>query len=472
MVFSSLVFLYLFLPCLLACYYLTPNKFRGLRNGILLAFSLVFYTYGGPRFLILMLVSIALNYMGGRLCAPQIAHRKVWMWCAVAGNLALLGWFKYAMFVGGMLQSVLPDLVVPEVVLPIGISFFTFQGLSYVLDVYKGQAQVEKNPLAVALYVALFPQLVAGPIVRYTTVSHEIGHRRETLDDFTAGAIRFLLGLGKKMILANALGELADLVFATATVNVTTTYAWLGALAYTGQIYFDFSAYSDMAIGLGRMFGFHFLENFNYPYVSQSVTEFWRRWHMSLSSWFRDYVYIPLGGNRGGVKRHLRNLFIVWALTGIWHGAAWTFMAWGLYFGVLLAGEKYVWGEKIASFPRPVRHLYALVLVVVSWVFFRSETFAQAGELLRAMAGFADAGFTNERTDYYLRMYGWALLLAIPAALPVKGWIEGWLTARQHKALWRQTLLWGPMVLAGLVYVYSFLLLSGASFNPFLYFRF
>lgn len=471
MVFSSMIFLYVFLPCLLVCYFVIPSRYRQVRNVILLGFSLVFYAYGGPRFLLLMLVSIAINYTGGRLCAPENAHRKGWMWVTVAGNLGLLGWFKYAMFVGGILQSVMPSLTVPTVVLPIGISFFTFQGLSYVLDVYKGDAQVERNPLAVALYVALFPQLVAGPIVRYTTVSHEIGNRQETLSDFTTGATRFLLGLGKKMILANALGELADAVYATDPANLTTALAWLGALAYTGQIYFDFSAYSDMAIGLGRMFGFHFLENFNYPYIAHSITDFWRRWHMSLSSWFRDYVYIPLGGNRGGVKRHLRNLLIVWLLTGIWHGAAWTFIAWGLYFGVLLAGEKYLWGHVLTATPRVVKHLYTMLLVVISWVFFRAETFTQAWEVLKAMAGFAQAGFADQRPEYYLRMYGWALILAIPASLPLKNWVQTWLTNRDTP-LCRQTLLWGPMALAGMVYVYSFLQLVGASFNPFLYFRF
>jgi len=308
MVFSSASFLIFFLPCLLVLYFLVPRRCRYLRNLVLLAFSLAFYACGGPKFLLLMLLSIAINYAGGLLAGP--AHRprtrRLGMTLAVVLGLALLGWFKYAGFFGEMLHALLPVVPVPQVTLPIGISFFTFQGLSYVIDVYRGDAAVQRDPLKLALYIAFFPQLVAGPIVRYTTVAEEIDERHESVSEFSAGAVRFLFGLGKKMLLANAVARIADAAFAAVMPSVL--FAWLGAVAYTFQIYFDFSAYSDMAIGLGRMFGFHFLENFNYPYVARSVTEFWRRWHISLSTWFRDYVYIPLGGNRAQCVEPLRRL--------------------------------------------------------------------------------------------------------------------------------------------------------------------
>ena len=298
MVFSSVSFLVFFLPCLLVLYFTVPRRYRGARNFILLAFSLAFYACGGPKFLLLMLLSIVINYCCGLLAGPKHrpAVRKAGVTLAAVLGLGLLGWFKYAGFFGEMLHALMPFIPVPQVTLPIGISFFTFQGLSYVIDVFRDDAAVQRNPLKLALYISFFPQLVAGPIVRYTTVADEIDERHESVSEFSAGAVRFLFGLAKKMLLANAVAQIADAAFSA--VSPSVALAWLGAVAYTFQIYFDFSAYSDMAIGLGRMFGFHFLENFNYPYVSRSVTEFWRRWHISLSTWFRDYVYIPLGGNR------------------------------------------------------------------------------------------------------------------------------------------------------------------------------
>ena len=471
MVFSSISFLFVFLPLLLAVYFLLPARLREGRNLVLLLFSLFFYGYGGPRFLLLMLLSIAVNYAGGLLAAPDQRRRRLWTGLVTAVNLGLLGWFKYAGFLGANLNRIWTGLPVPEVALPIGISFFTFQGLSYVLDVYRGEAAAERNPLRVALYISLFPQLVAGPIVRYTTVADEIRNRRETLDAFTDGAVRFLFGLGKKMLLANQLGLLADQVYATRPEFLTTALAWLGAAAYTGQIYFDFSGYSDMAIGLGRMFGFHFLENFNYPYLSQSITEFWRRWHISLSTWFRDYLYIPLGGNRCAHWKHIRNILVVWALTGLWHGAAWNFLCWGLYFGLLLLGEKYGWGRILERAPAALRHLYAMVLIVVSWVLFRAETLDYAVRFLRAMAGFAQGGLTDGRTTYYLLEFRWELLLAIPAAMPFKSWLQNWLESKSGAAA-QALLAWGPKLIAlGLVGL-SFLRLVSSSFNPFIYFRF
>ena len=471
MVFSSMTFLFVFLPLLLAAYYLLPARARAWRNGVLLAFSLFFYAYGGPPFLLLMLLSIAVNYTGALWAAPGRRHPRAAMVLTTAVDLALLGWFKYAGFLFSNLARVWTGLPVPEITLPIGISFFTFQGLSYVLDVYRGEAQPQRNPLHVALYISLFPQLVAGPIVRYTTVAEEILTRRETVSDFSAGAVRFLFGLAKKMLLANQLGLMADEIFAVRPEFFTVSLTWLGAIAYTGQIYFDFSGYSDMAIGLGHMFGFHFLENFNYPYLSRSVTEFWRRWHISLSTWFRDYVYIPLGGNRCSAARHIRNILVVWALTGLWHGAAWTFVAWGLYYALLLLGEKYLWGRIQERLPAPVRHLYALILIVVGWVIFRAETLPYAWQFISAMFGAAAGGWADGRSLYYLLQFRWELLLAIPASLPLRDWALRRLEVR-GTAFSGLVLTWGPKAAALGLFALSFLRLVSSSYNPFIYFRF
>ena len=461
MVFSSYTFLFYFLPPLLILYYLIPRRSLGGRNLVLLAFSLFFYFAGGPRHLPLMLLSIAINYVGGLLCAKR---RRWALVLTMAVNLGLLGWFKYAGFVGENLQALGLPLSVPEVVLPIGISFFTFQGMSYVIDVYRGDTPPAKNPLQVALYIALFPQLVAGPIVRYTTVAEELVSRRETFDDFAAGALRFSFGLAKKMLLANNLSLMADEAFSTAPIGAAA--AWLGAIAYTGQIYFDFSGYSDMAIGLGRMFGFHFEENFNYPYLSRSVTEFWRRWHMSLSGWFRDYVYIPLGGSRAGTAKQVRNILLVWTLTGLWHGAAWNFLLWGLYFGVLLLGEKFWWGKALERAPSPLRHLYAMVIVVLGWVLFRCEGLSAVGSYLGAMFGLSGAGWGQAL--YFLRQYGVFLAVGVVASLPVKDALRAALQRRKAE----RTIQWGS-ALAGLALLgLSFLQLISSTANPFIYYRF
>ena len=461
MVFSSYTFLFYFLPPLLILYYLIPRRSLGGRNLVLLAFSLFFYFAGGPRHLPLMLLSIAINYVGGLLCGKR---RRWALVLTMAVNLGLLGWFKYAGFVGENLQALGLPLSVPEVVLPIGISFFTFQGMSYVIDVYRGDTPPAKNPLQVALYIALFPQLVAGPIVRYTTVAEELVSRRETFDDFAAGALRFSFGLAKKMLLANNLSLMADEAFSTAPIGAAA--AWLGAIAYTGQIYFDFSGYSDMAIGLGRMFGFHFEENFNYPYLSKSVTEFWRRWHMSLSGWFRDYVYIPLGGSRAGTAKQVRNILLVWTLTGLWHGAAWNFLLWGLYFGVLLLGEKFWWGKALERAPSPLRHLYAMVIVVLGWVLFRCEGLAAVGSYLGAMVGLSGAGWGQAL--YFLRQYGVFLAVGVVASLPVKDALRAALQRRKAE----RTIQWGS-ALAGLALLgLSFLQLISSTANPFIYYRF
>lgn len=472
MVFSSILFLLFFLPALFLCYFCLPMRFRAARNVVLLAFSLFFYACGGTDYLPVLLSSIAVNYLCGLLAAPKYTKvvRRAGLWAAVAFGIGMLGWFKYAGFLARNLNTWGAGLTVPQVVLPVGISFFTFQGLSYVIDVYRGDAECQRNPIYVALYVALFPQLVAGPIVRYSTVAQEITDRKETLSDFSQGTVRFLFGLGKKMLLANAMGEIADGVFAQFPQTMAASLAWLGAAAYTLQIYFDFSAYSDMAIGLGRMFGFHFLENFNYPYISQSITEFWRRWHISLSTWFRDYVYIPLGGSRCGRWRSILNLAAVWLLTGLWHGAEWTFVLWGGWFFLLLAGEKLLWGRTLEHLPRAVRHGYTLLAVLLSWVLFRSPDAAYAGGYFAAMLGLGGRA-ADGQTVYYLLEYWPEWTACIIAALPVKVWLQNRLPEDgTGPAVLART--WCPKLAALALLALSYLKLATGSFNPFIYFQF
>ncbi len=471
MVFSSLVFLLGFLPSLMLIYYLIPRRFRWLRNLVLLGYSLGFYWWGANKLVALMVVSIVINYVGGLLAGQNrkgVARLGV-LFASVAG-LGLLAWFKYAGFLAQTINDLGFLIPIPQVTLPIGISFFTFQGLSYVIDVYRGDAPIQKNPLNVALYVALFPQLVAGPIVRYTTVMEDISTRQESLDEFAAGVTRFCFGLAKKMVLANAMGQIADGVFNQTAANLDPGLAWVGALAYTFQIYFDFSAYSDMAIGLGHMFGFRFLENFDYPYISISVTEFWRRWHISLSTWFRDYVYIPLGGNRCAKWKHMRNIFVVWLLTGLWHGAAWTFVLWGLWFCLLLLGEKFLWGKVLERAPVILRHVYTMLAVVISWVLFRSVDLTQAWAYLGAMFGQTTGLAQDGQAVYYLLEFWPEWILAILASMPWKHWL-------QHKlerggTLAKETLLWFPKATALCLLVVSYVELVTGSFNPFIYFQF
>lgn len=348
--------------------------------------------------------------------------------------------------------------------------FFYVPGLSYVIDVYRGQVSCQRNPLYVALYVALFPQLVAGPIVRYSTVEQEITERQESLSNFSQGTVRFLFGLGKKMLLANAMGEIADEIFAQSPGTMAVSLAWLGAAAYTFQIYFDFSAYSDMAIGLGRMFGFHFLENFNYPYISKSVTEFWRRWHISLSSWFRDYVYIPLGGSRCSRWRNIFNLAVVWLLTGLWHGAAWTFVLWGVWFLLLLIGERFLWGSGLGRLPNPLRHTYTLLAVMFSWVLFRSTDLGYAAAYFGAMFGLG-GGAADGQTVYYLLEYWPEWIACLIAVLPVKVWLQKKLAEKEHGPA-AFTWEWFPKLAALCLLALSYLRLASGSFNPFIYFQF
>lgn len=406
MAFSSMAFLFGFLPTAVLCYFLIPARWRAGRSGALLLFSLLFYAWGGLRLLPALLWSCLVTWAGGLLLTVGRRRRRAVFRAAAALNLLPLVCFKYTAFLLENLNALGLELAVPELLLPAGISFFTFQALSYLADVYWGTIPPEGNFPRLALYMAFFPQLLQGPIVRYGDFGPLLADRRESVPEISAGAVRFCFGLAKKVLLADALGNAANAAF-SAGDRLTVGLAWLGSIAYTLQLYFDFSGYTDMALGLGGVFGLPLPENFDYPYIARSATEFWRRWHITLSRWFRDYVYIPLGGNRCSRGRHLLNLLAVWLLTGLWHGAAWTFAAWGLYYAALLIGEKYLWGGALERLPAPLRHAYALVLINFGWVLFRAGSLGQAGEMIAAMLGAAPGGGWSGEAAYYLRQYAW-----------------------------------------------------------------
>jgi len=472
MLFSSVSFLFYFFTLLLAIYFLIPKKYREARNGVLLLFSLAFYAFGGVKYLFLMLLEIAFSYISGLLCNNQNRYIKNFgLVFGLLTGLGMLAYYKYLGFFSEIANSIAPSVPILNIVLPIGISFFTFESLSYVIDVYRGKTAVQKNPLHLALYVSLFPQLIAGPIVRYSDIATEITQRDETLDEFYSGTLRFMMGFGKKMILANTAGEIADAVFAVPQADLSLALSWVGALAYTAQIYFDFSAYSDMAIGLGRMFGFHFLENFNYPYIAKSVTEFWRRWHISLSSWFRDYLYIPLGGNRCSPIRHIFNICVVWVATGFWHGASWNFIAWGAYFAILLLIEKYLLKNVLEKIPSIIRHIYTMLLVIISWVIFRASDMTSAITYLGTMFGTRDAPLMSGNVIYYIKQFLPEWILFFVCALPVAQWLKLYLSAREDK-LSQKLCEIGPAIFALIVFGIGYIRLSVGSFNPFIYFRF
>ena len=389
MVFSSILFMFIYLPIVLAVYYIVPSRWR---NVWLFAVNLVFYGWGEPVYIFLMIFSICVNYVSGLLIGRYAAERKKAKLVLIINtvvNLAMLFFFKYFDLVAETL-SLIPGVTIPTLglTLPIGISFYTFQTMSYPIDVYRGDGYVQKNFIKFGTFVALFPQLIAGPIVRYKDIAEQLDERHEDLDKFAAGVQRFIVGLGKKVLIANNVGMLWDAYAGTGAADLTFVGAWMAAIAFSLQIYFDFSGYSDMAIGLGKMLGFEFLENFNYPYISRTVTEFWRRWHISLSTWFRDYVYIPLGGSRKGLKRQLLNLLIVWALTGLWHGASWTFLFWGLYYAFFLILEKVFLLRWLDKLPHFVGHLYTLAVAISGWVIFQQTSVAQTMVFFKAMYGF------------------------------------------------------------------------------------
>lgn len=468
MLFSSIVFLFTFLPAVMILYYLLPARFR---NVILLLASLVFYAWGEPVYLFLMLLSILFNYFSGLDIARNLQDKRAAKRSLVFNliiNLAVLGFFKYEGFVLDTLNGILPvHISYHALPLPIGISFYTFQILSYIIDVYRGNVKVQTNLPNFALYVTMFPQLIAGPIVQYADVDEQLASREVSRTKFGEGSMYFIRGLAKKVLLANTSGMIFTEVSGLAKGNIAVMTAWLGAFAYMFQIYFDFSGYSDMAIGLGKMFGFEFNMNFNYPYVAKSITEFWRRWHISLSSWFRDYVYIPLGGNRVSKIKHIRNLLIVWFLTGLWHGAAWNFVAWGLYYGVILIIEKYLLSPVLDRLPDVVRHIYSIVLVVIGWVLFFSSSFGQAADYIRVMFGAGAHGFADRESMYLLTSNLILWLILIFGSTP--------LVHFRYEHMLR-TKKWNTTIINSVVYAALFIVciayLVTETYNPFLYFRF
>lgn len=459
MLFSGLTFLYYFLPAVLIAYFLVPD---GWKNGVLLFFSLFFYAWGEPKLALLMVVTILVFYLCGLAIgrANGQAARKRWMIVSVAIGLGLLGLFKYADFFIGSVNAVTGlSLPLLRLVLPIGISFYTFQCISYTVDVYRGDAAAQKNLISFGCYVSLFPQLIAGPIVRYTDVARELEGRSHSMEAFTLGLRRFLFGLGKKVLLANQFGALTTLYRDSKAQSVL--YCWLYALAFALQIYFDFSGYSDMAIGLGQIFGFRFPENFNYPYLSRSITEFWRRWHMTLGGWFRDYVYIPMGGNRVSKPWWFLNILVVWMLTGLWHGASWNFVLWGLVFAVFLLLEKGIPG--LRRLPKGLSNAYVMLVVVLSFVLFNASNLSQAGQDLAGMFGRAGLPLVTTESLYQLKSFAVLFLLGILGSTP---WPKKWGEAMAQKAPWLDAAAMLALLLVCTAY------LVDGSFNPFLYFRF
>ena len=463
MLFSSITFLFYFLPIVFIVYYMVSNKFKNL---ILLIASMIFYAWGGLLYFPLLIISIIINYIFGikieKYKFNKKEKKKILIY-SIIFNILFLGVFKYSNFVIDNINILFnTSITIPTIPLPIGISFYTFQAMSYVIDVYRGDGQVQKNILNLALYISMFPQLVAGPIVRYETVDKQITKRDYSFDKFNSGLERVIKGLFKMVIISNTIGELATLIYSLSYSEMTVATAWLGAIAYTFQIYFDFSGYSDMAIGLGKMLGFDFLENFNYPYVSKSVSEFWRRWHISLGSWFKDYVYIPLGGNKVGTIKLYRNLAIVWVVTGIWHGASWNFILWGIYFGFFIILERIFLGELLRKLPNIIQHIYLMIIVIFGWVLFSQVDINSTVEYIKIMLGLGEYRLFNNHTIFYIKQYWIVIIMSILASIPVLKQIEG---------------IGGLIkLIRPLVVIMSFVLvviyLVNSTFNPFIYFNF
>ena len=510
MVFSSSTFLFAFLPITLLLYFICPG--RRLKNTWLLIASLVFYAWGEPVYILLMLASILANWLFGLVVGkgelPQ-GKRKAILVAAVIFNVAVIGFFKYEGFVADNLNLILGPGVVPnlELPLPIGISFYTLQALSYVIDVYRGEVPAQRNVLYLGMYVACFPQLIAGPIVRYQTIQDQVVSRKENLSDFSSGLRLFIVGLAKKVLLANAVAILADKMLSMGGSEIGVVGAWAGLIAYTFQIFFDFSGYSDMAIGLGRMMGFKYLRNFNYPYISRSITEFWRRWHISLSTFFRDYIYIPLGGSRVGDKRLVLNIAIVWAVTGLWHGAAWNYILWGVYYGVLLICEKFIWGKALSRAPRIVGHAYTIAVFVFGWSFFWITDVSQLVPYWQALVGMFGATGSSTLWELTAWEYWPVFVVCVIASTPIAPYLKerltAWVEGRERMsvlapggtahpktaaadllcvtdakpadarkaAIYQVVLVLWDVWLLGLLALSAASVISG-SFNPFIYFQF
>ena len=452
MVFSSVSFLFFFMPIFFILYYIVPSKFK---NFCLLIFSLIFYAWGEPIYILLMLFETFINYICANIVFKH--NKKIFLIITIILNILVIGFFKYSDFLIDIINNIFNlNIENLNIGLPIGISFFTFQGMSYVIDVYRKEVKPEKNYFTLLTYISMFPQLIAGPIVRYETVRNELNDRKITFDNFSSGMVRFLKGLYKKVLLANIIGSLFEII-SNDISSISLLTAWLGSLAFTLQIYFDFSGYSDMAIGLGKMLGFNFLENFNYPYIAVSITDFWRRWHISLSTWFKDYVYIPLGGSKKGVKRTIINLLIVWLLTGIWHGADYNFIIWGLYYGILLIIEKFILKNIIDKFPKVLKHIYTMFFVLIGWIIF---SITDINNLILYLSKMFD--FTNILDNnfiYYISNYGIIILFGVILSLKIN--------IKENKVL---------NIIKPFIFIVLFIItvsfIVSDSYNPFLYFRF
>lgn len=466
MIFSSIPFLFFFFPFFLLLYYIVPFKYK---NIILLIFSLIFYAWGEPIYITLMVFSSVVDYMNGLMIEKyknDEKKKKKFLILSIIINLSLLGFFKYADFLINSFNNIFnTSIPLLKLGLPIGISFFTFQTMSYSIDVYRGEVKAEKNFLTFMTYVSMFPQLIAGPIVRYETVSQELHEREINFKHFSNGLLRFMRGLFKKVLIANNVGYLWSIL--STSTSLSTLSAWLGIIAFTFQIYFDFSGYSDMAIGMGKMLGFNYLENFNYPYIAQSITDFWRRWHISLSSWFRDYVYIPLGGSRVKKIINIRNIFIVWMLTGFWHGASWNFVLWGIYYGILLLLEKFILKKYIDKLPKTLKHLYTIILVIIGWLIFAFEDMTLLISYSKTMLGL-NGKFIDSTFIYYFSNYFIILVISTIFSLPIYEKIEKFLKIRKNtKIKFAFTLI---IYIVLLIITTSYLVSD--TYNPFLYFRF
>lgn len=465
MLFTSISFLYYFLPALIIIYFITPKKYK---NIILLIASLLFYFYGEPKYVFLMILEIIIAYIGAILIDKYKNQSKNILIITLFIHVFLLIIFKYTDFIIQTINDISnANIKLLNIALPIGISFYTFQIISYIIDVYNGKVKVQRNIIKLATYVSLFPQLVAGPIVRYQTVEKELDNRVHSFNNFAYGIRRFSVGLAKKVLIANALGELCSK--ASAISEETVVFFWIFGISYMLQLYFDFSAYSDMAIGLGRIFGFHFPENFNYPYISKSITEFWRRWHISLSTWFKDYVYIPLGGNRDGKYKQIRNILIVWLLTGIWHGANWTFLIWGLLFGIILIIEKIFLNKLMEKLPSFIRRIYVLFIVMILFIIFSSDNMSVALSNIKGLFGMNGEAFINDYTLHYLKSYLPVLIIALLGSTPfIKILID---KLRKNKYVNNIINILEPILIVVILVVVTSYLIDN-SYNPFLYFRF
>lgn len=467
MLFSSITFLFYFLPVVLALYFITPKKHIEIRNIILLVASLFFYSWGEPVYVFLMIYSAFFNYFMALEIVKEKRHggsgEKSMLFTLVV-NLFILCFFKYFGFLMDTINGILgTSFHYTALALPIGISFYTFQALSYIFDVYRDRVKPQYSLLKFALYLSLFPQLIAGPIVKYRDVAEQLENRTTSLEKFGEGTIRFIYGLGKKVLLANNLGALHTAIIGLSDGQVSMVTYWIGMIAYTLQIYFDFSGYSDMAIGLGKMFGFEFMENFNYPYISKTITEFWRRWHISLSTWFREYLYFPLGGNRVTVPRHILNLMIVWSLTGLWHGASWNFVMWGTYYGILLVLEKYIYGSYLEKLPVFGQHVYAMLIVMIGWVFFSSADLSTAIHYIGVLFGFGHYPFANMTTLYLIRTN--IILLVLSGAMSTPEPLKQFRFFAKKQPAVSMMIMFTILILSVAYLIYS-------SYNPFLYFRF